>query len=280
MRKMFAITIFSLVFSLNTNANTFRDLSGVTIPHPNEMLKTLGNPSKLKVPKSFHIIVWNIFKGALPGWEDDLNRLTRRSEFVFIQEALLDQTQYEYYRETRSSYQWNMAQSFFKGAERISSGVITGHLSKSIETKAFRTTDREPILGTPKTMMFNKFNIEGSNKKLCVVNIHAINFVSPAIFRNQILQVEKILKKCKGPIIYAGDFNTWMQEKLDILNRSAKRLGLSAVTFENDTRTRLNPWAPPFDHIYTRGIKIKSSIVYDWIISSDHKPLSIYLEIN
>jgi len=279
MLKVLAFATILMTHSLSAQSDIVHYLLNISIPKSQELLKIIGNPSKIEVPKKFHILVWNILKGQRSGWINDLDKMTHESEFIFLQEAKLNNEQLHYYNRVKDNYQWDMAQSFSRGDNKASSGVILGHKAKGLAPLVLRTDDTEPGINTPKTAVFNKFKIQGSSELLCVVNIHAINFVRPKIFKNQILKIEKVLKNCLGPILYAGDFNTWMARKLEILEQSASRLGLKAVTFKNDHRTKFTRWSPPFDHIFVRGIKVKASYVFGEITSSDHKPLSAYLEI-
>ena len=61
----------------------------------------------------------------------------------------------------------------------------------------------------PKSALYARYRLSNGSD-LVTVNLHAINFtLGTKDFQNQIEQLENAVKKHKGPLIIAGDFNTW-----------------------------------------------------------------------
>jgi endonuclease/exonuclease/phosphatase (EEP) superfamily protein YafD len=96
-------------------------------------------------------------------------------------------------------------------------------------------------------------------------------------FERQIAKVEATLSGHDGPVILAGDFNTWRVRRIELLQALAQRLGLDELSFEVDDR--ITPFGKIVDRIFVRGLNAvdaKTSVVH----SSDHNPLSVTLRMN
>ena len=64
--------------------------------------------------------------------------------------------------------------------------------------------------------------------------------------------VAAILARHEGPVILAGDFNTWSTTRRRAVDAIALRLGLSAIPLEPDERSRF--LGEPVDQMYYRGL--------------------------
>jgi endonuclease/exonuclease/phosphatase (EEP) superfamily protein YafD len=138
--------------------------------------------------------------------------------------------------------------------------------------------DREPVTITPKATTFSKFDLEGHEADLLVVSVHGINFETNNAFRRQMDQIERELRKHRGPIFLAGDFNTWNRERTDHLLTVAQRLGLAEAPYVNgDDRMSFNGW--PLDHVFIRGLAVRSATVDGAALGSDHKPIFVEFEV-
>lgn len=126
----------------------------------------------------------------------------------------------------------------------------------------------EPILQTPKLTSIEIIKLNTQN--LVLVNTHGINFRTFKHFKLQMDQVTKKLSKLQGPMIWAGDFNTWSQRRTSYLRNITKNLGLTEVKFKNRSEYLLE-----LDKVFTKGLKIESAKQIQLGIS-DHEPL--YLE--
>ena len=86
-------------------------------------------------------------------------------------------------------------------------------------------------------------------------------------------ELEALLTRHDGPMILAGDFNTWTEEKTKSLNQMANRLGLTEVGFSDDDRTRV--FGNAIDWVFAPGLSVTSAQVHGSITGSDHKPIEV-----
>jgi endonuclease/exonuclease/phosphatase (EEP) superfamily protein YafD len=98
------------------------------------------------------------------------------------------------------------------------------------------------------------------------INVHGLNFVKRDTYFKQLQQMEPILALHSGPIILAGDFNSWSVGRRKLLEDLGSKYGLIKVPFSKSGPLQL-------DGAYTRGLNVKSFEVYSDIDTSDHKPL-------
>jgi endonuclease/exonuclease/phosphatase (EEP) superfamily protein YafD len=130
----------------------------------------------------------------------------------------------------------------------------------------------EPFLWLPKSTLISRYPIAGSDRQLVVANIHAVNFTFGTVeFRVQMRQLADILVTHDGPLIVAGDFNTWSLLRMSLVRDIlVERLKLEKVVFE--TARPSSVFRRPLDHAYYRGLRV----VERWTEASetsDHDPL-------
>ncbi|HZI84597.1 MAG TPA: EEP domain-containing protein, partial [Casimicrobiaceae bacterium] len=80
----------------------------------------------------------------------------------------------------------------------------------------------------------------------------------------------------RGPIIVGGDFNTWNEERSEVVRALAGRLGLTPVVFPLDERKRF--MGRIFDWVYARGITVLSATAWT-VTSSDHNPVVVSFRV-
>ncbi len=123
------------------------------------------------------------------------------------------------------------------------------------------------------------FHDMGQNIKLLVANIHAINFVTAKVFKEEIERIETQISNFKGPVIVAGDFNTWSEKKIKILEEFAKRLSLVEVIFQDDKHIK-KVFNKRLDYIFYKGLHVEVSKAIKNTKLSDHNPLIVKFNIN
>jgi len=148
-------------------------------------------------------------------------------------------------------------------------GLITASKFKIIDSKFKLSKGVEPVVKTPKSILLARYKIS-DQKVISVVNVHMINFVKISLFKEQLEQLNSLLKDIDTPIILSGDFNTWSKKRLNLLNRLCEGLGLKRVDFK---RSFIN-----LDHIYFRGLKLKEYQLLGYK-SSDHKGMFVSFDI-
>ena len=154
------------------------------------------------------ILVWNLHKNDDPGWQTDLARFAAESDLLLIQEAALT-VELRHVVET-SGHRWLLASALrWNGREM---GVMTAARVEPVGACAKRS--QEPLLQVPKTAIIAYYSLAGRSDTLAVANIHAINFtLDLASYRQQLEAVAAELIRHEGPMIFAGDLNTWTAER-------------------------------------------------------------------
>ena len=222
-------------------------------------------------PSAIRLVTWNIHKQADPGWQDELRRLRDRSDLVLLQETVLDPPLRAIMDAERLHFV--MASSF------IGSGIDIGVLTASRVAPVANCTQRfvEPLLRIPKSAVISWFALEGDTQTLAVVNVHAINFsLSLGTYRAQIDAIGDALATHEGPVIVAGDLNTWTDERAAAVRALAARLHLAEVVFTPDHRSHF--FGHELDHIYVRGLTTVATWTTE-VTSSDHNPVAATLRV-
>lgn len=215
-------------------------------------------------PANINLLSWNIKKGQVAKWKEDLSLLSNGKNLVLLQEAVLGS---DITNSFHDSWHW----SFGKGYQTPQqvTGVMT--LSNSEPITHCNLKNIEPWLGTPKATSVTEYRLLDTDETLAVVNIHAINFsFGVKEFKQQIDQVREVLAVHTGPVILSGDFNTWRKRRIEIVESLALDLNLEAMSFEEDHRTSVFGYR--LDHLYVRGLKVKSTSTHN-VKSSDHNPI-------
>ena len=148
---------------------------------------------------------------------------------------------------------WVMASSFLYRDNDI--GVVTASRAATVAHCTQRVT--EPLLRLPKSSVVTWLPLRGSGKTLAVANIHSINFaLTLGTYEEQFDGVAQALAGHDGPVILAGDLNTWTDARLAALKKVAAQLGLSEIPFEEG---RSQFFGREVDHILVRGLVVESA---------------------
>ncbi|EQC50413.1 endonuclease/exonuclease/phosphatase family protein [Bacteriovorax sp. DB6_IX] len=242
------------------------------VPKDKDVIKkfTTGQPANLlSHSDEFKIVVWNMYKGQNETWEEDFKELAQDTNLLITQEMHLNKKMEQVFK-TFGDFEYNTATSFYM-YRKDRTGVATISDSPATYQKFLRTRNREPVVRTPKVVLITKYPLV-NGEELLVANIHAINFVSAEKLRRQIDSVANQIKKHTGPVIFAGDFNTWSDKKQSYMRTINKMVGLTEAQFEGkDDRMKFR--GKKLDYIFYRGLNLKSAKVLGEVQGSDHKPL-------
>ena len=116
------------------------------------------------------------------------------------------------------------------------------------------------------------------DERLLAINVHAVNFeLGLDSFSAQFRALGAVLDLHRGPVILAGDLNTWNGGRQALVERFTREHGLASVAFQPDLRTRA--FGRALDHIYVRGLASTGARVIP-VSSSDHNPLRVRLALN
>ena len=166
-----------------------------------------------------------------------------------------------------------MASSFLFADRDL--GVLTASRATPIASCTQRIV--EPVLRLPKSAIISWFRLRDRVETLAVVNIHAVNFsLWLGAYRRQFDALGEALAQHRGPIILAGDLNTWTDGRSDAVAAIASQLGLQEIRFAADQRTLF--MGKQLDHIFVRGLAATASTAFA-VESSDHNPVAAILKV-
>jgi endonuclease/exonuclease/phosphatase (EEP) superfamily protein YafD len=233
-----------------------------------------GQATLPALPSTFDVAIWNIWKGS--GGDlflGEYNNLVKGRHLLLLQEVLLTLKALGNFAPKGFSASHGAT---YRRRDGLRDGVMTVSAATPIET-ATRVLchSPEPFLKTTKATLISRFKIEGHKKSLCVVNTHATLVRRPA---TAVREIEKVLKKIRdheGPILYAGDFNTFSKTYIREVDKIMSTIGLQRVILEADPRSTTTA----LDQLYVREIKVLSAKVETRYLHSDHFPITATLEI-
>ncbi|MDW1872991.1 endonuclease/exonuclease/phosphatase family protein, partial [Vibrio sp. Vb0598] len=144
--------------------------------------------------------------------------------------------------------------------------------------KACAYTSKEPWLRLPKSALYSQYRLS-NGESLAVINVHAINFtVGTEEYTSQLSALETLLKQHSGPIVFAGDFNSWSEYRITAMKQALREANLREVQFSPDHRTQFITGLP-LDHVFYRGLTLKNAKAPQ-SDASDHNPLLVSFTLN
>ncbi|MEM7146423.1 MAG: endonuclease/exonuclease/phosphatase family protein [Verrucomicrobiota bacterium] len=170
-------------------------------------------------------------------------------------------------------------------------GVMTISRVPPIEVEAMASRKREPAWTAPKMALATLYGM-AEGEPLLAVNVHCLNFqrFTTRKFRDQLGELEAVIGAHEGPVVFAGDFNTWSRKRLTILTEMAERVGVEEIEgFPAGRKTGAQ--SPAFlngllgidpalvlDRIFVRGFDVKDAEVFP-DGSSDHRAMGVRLRL-
>lgn len=218
-------------------------------------------------PSRISLLNWNIYKGKRENWADDFKRYSYKHDVVMIQEAHLDDEMKSLLNDGHEYWTLNAAFNY----RNKDTGVMTASSIRPLYTCGQRV--KEPFIRTPKTSLISYYPVEGIDEYLLVANIHGINFtLGVKAYSRQIEKLYDLIKHHNGPVVLAGDFNTWSDKRMRIVEGLAQRLSLASLDYTNQNRTSV--FGNALDHVFYRGLE---PVEHDtWhVTSSDHNPTRV-----
>lgn len=217
------------------------------------------------LPREFGVTVWNLYKGQRKNWRKGMDSYAKGQDLVLLQESATRPDMLDWLR--AGDFQWQQLQAFTQGG--VSFGVMT--VAKTPQAFVCGVRSPEPLLRIPKSGLVSLYPLQGDPDGVMVINIHAVNFeLGMATFREQLNDLTALVRRHQGPVILAGDFNTWSDKRQFWLNKLVDELGLQEAVPVPDLRR--TAFGRPLDHLYYRNLDLVevSSPATD---SSDHNPI-------
>ena len=237
------------------------------------------------LPASITVVNWNAQKGRHPQFVRDLRQLLEREapDIVFLQEVtagFFEPDQMGGYFAESWSYPWPGGQT---------SGVLTLSRIPPVRRQPVPTKYREFDVIAPKVSLVTEYPLS-YGKNLLAVNVHLLNFERWSLnkLRHQLEDLKAIMANHTGPVIMAGDFNTWNQKRLQLVKEITQDMKLKEVTdfpqgrTSGDTRSEF--WNEvfgieknlPLDRVFFVNFEPESARVLNYD-TSDHKPILVKL---
>lgn len=217
------------------------------------------------------LFIWNSFKGKTDGWLTDLSVLSQDHQLLLLQETYLKDDLLSYLDDSR--WNWSMATTF--RYKTIPTGVLTG--SRIAADLHCQLTAMEPWIRLPKGILVSRYPLTDTTEKLVVANVHLINFtINTKAYKDQLKRLQSILLQHNGPLIVAGDFNTWNSARSRLVEKFMSDLQLTPVEFSNSVRSEV--FGRKVDHVYYRDMELTSAIGVA-VTTSDHNPMAVTFSI-
>lgn len=233
----------------------------------------LGAPESVEFADDrIRVSVWNMCKGVGGElFEHDYRSLCYRSDLILTQEALLSKRSIETFCE--QGFQTIHAASY-KRRDGLRDGVMTVSRVASHQGTPKRVICKypEPLLKTPKAALIQTFPMAGG-KSLMVINIHATLIRLKAAAVEEMEHLLTHLPKHDGPILLAGDFNTFTPGYLRAVSLVLQRLGLKYVPIPDDPR----PKTQALDQVFLKDLEVTRISIDTSIRNSDHFPIIMEL---
>ncbi|MDG0980123.1 MAG: endonuclease/exonuclease/phosphatase family protein [Halieaceae bacterium] len=251
----------TVLLALAVNSNAIEADNPASCRQKISELTNDASDSKAPSPESIEVLVWNVQKfenhSALRWLKETPAQIIMAQESIAsIQLAFADDL--------------NATQVFSPGYRTFNnetSGV--GIITKFETLVSCAWQHQEPWLLTPKATLVSA--LQTGKQMMLAVNLHAINFsIGTHELQDQIDAISVVIEDYDGPIVVAGDFNTWSKARTEVLERFIFKHELSATNFQPDHRVR--PFSYPLDHILTKNLNVLAA-QSERSELSDHTPL-------
>lgn len=217
------------------------------------------------LPRQFDLLVWNLYKLQRPGWTEAL--ASEQADLMLFQEAV-DASSFTRLLSDQG-YAWQQVAAFTY--EGRTAGVMTAaHMP---ELFSCPLTYPEPVFRLPKSALVSLYALEGSRYPLLVLNLHGVNFdLGTASYEEQLMPLLKLSRRYPGPVLFAGDFNSWSERRSRLLQAWMAKQRLKPARFTPDERHRVGDW--PLDQVFYRGLILEQASA-EPNTASDHNPLRL-----
>ena len=243
------------------------DCQCATSTLPESYLDTVTDHAGLD-PERITLLNWNVHKETGAQWQKTLRLLLPGVDLLTLQEAALTDELRDILGRTVAG-SWILASAFTQSGNHT--GVLTASRIKPDFFCSFRVA--EPVIIVPKTVLITRYPIVGTNKTLLLVNLHMVNFsLATTAYRAQLHNAFSLINKHQGPLLIAGDFNSWSDGRMEIIQHFADGLGAESVDFSEDNRVTF--FGHPLDHIFYRGLEQVEAVVSP-VQVSDHNPMLV-----
>jgi endonuclease/exonuclease/phosphatase (EEP) superfamily protein YafD len=221
------------------------------------------------LPETFSILCWNVYKKN----SKDLRFRPFLAEFIEKKEIDLLLFQEANFRDNVPFTIKNFAFDAAANLEFMGEfyGVLSASRVESTDAKAYLSEGRESLIGPHKSLLLSTYPFEDGSQ-LLILNVHAINFRENQGYYKELERFLELMQTYEGPMIIAGDFNSWNKNRIQKLHETREKLGLQAVPFKQIDQVK-SFMGNHLDFIFYRGVELVDFAVYQDHSLSDHNPL-------
>ena len=213
--------------------------------------------------REYSFTTYNIWKTHLPFVRQNIGTLCAKNDFVALQEWVSNV-------HVRHDEHIATCVTFTIPFRNLQTGTATISSHEPISVLELTTRERELGIMTRKSMLLTAHSLPDGNV-LHIANIHSLNFVTNATWKKQIDYFVRHLPPT-GPLIFAGDFNTWNPWRFDYLEKKLHELHLHYANYDHNIIMRL-------DHIFARDIEILETVADTNMHTSDHYPVTMKFKV-
>lgn len=240
-------------------------------------LQSFGGPA-------LRVLNWNVHKETGAAFRADMRRLLEgyRPDLLLLQESRCEGESTSLL-ESPGTLSWTASPNLIMHEPAGLAGVLTASRAHPSLARAMLSRFTEPILRTPKPMLACEYPLR-TGGSLLVLNIHSLNFrLGLGAYRDQLESLLACMGTHAGPVILAGDFNTWSRGRMEYLMARTEAAGLRRVDFkENGTDVG---WGLKLvlDHVFysAKNLRVRpgSAERLGSIRTSDHFPFFVEFDI-
>ncbi len=221
------------------------------------------------VPEIFGVLCWNIHKKNTvhskfyPYLENFIKE--HNVDFLLLQEASFRDKKHC----VLSDFSFDAAANLeIKGNFY---GVLSASRVESEKALAYLSEAKESFIGTHKSLLVSLYPFKDGSK-LLILNVHAINFRETGRYNKEMERFLTLIQEHEGPMIIAGDFNTWNKKRMLKLYEVGEKLSLKMVPFQESDKVK-SFFGNHLDFIFYRGVELITYKVDKTHGISDHNPL-------
>ena len=234
-------------------------------------------------PKSIKVLDWNLDKGHIEkakkdnlNFDKDFQLLASEKDLLILQEMLLDEKMSDTFL-AQKDLGFETATSYLSPPSFTRTGLATASIANAINSKFIKTQVLEKYTKTPKLTLVTEYTLEGTSNLLTVANVNTLDEATDEHFNVELDRIYQTLKVTNGPLILAGDFNTWSPNRQAYLQAMVSKLNLKEINFKKDNRILVKNL--PVDHFYTsKDLIVKKSLVRNDFEGIKFNPIEIELE--
>jgi len=235
-----------------------------------EAIWTWGAADLKGLPTEFNLCIWNLWKqSGGENFKAEFRALMNQSELFLGQEALLS-------RDAIALFAWPSRETIHAATYRRMDGKRDGVITISVAKTAFPpkrviSVTAEPVLKTTKAALLTYYRSDPlpQTSSVAVVNFHSTLIRMPRTAKAEILRIIENLENHDGPIIFAGDFNTFSRQHFIEMEKALNIIGVRHIAPKNEPRRRL----ARLDQLFLRGFEVLEFTIDTSFKHSDHFPI-------